>query len=258
MTDGAILKVNRASEHIADLNKLFREQPPFTYVVETNTQTGERATLAKKNEALVKKIAMICGDAAHNLRASLDHAFWDIVSPFATTDAERRRIQFPFVQEAARLDEAVKQRFADRVSQKFFDAIKGLRPYKEKGGNELLYLIEELDILDKHRLLIPMADYKTLTSAILRAQVPDFPIGSTSRFGDNDRDVVWTNKNVAPDQLGSARPPTTYQFERKLDVPLDIIFERRSGQKVRPLIPTLDALVDVAKQTISDMRSAVN
>jgi hypothetical protein len=134
MNDNAILKVQRALEHISELNQLFQKKRPFTYILETNVKTGQRATFAKTNELVVDAAALICGDAIHNLRSALDHAYWEIVSPFASTDSERERLQFPFSKTAARLVRNVEQRLANKVSPSFFQAILDLKPHGEKGG----------------------------------------------------------------------------------------------------------------------------
>ena len=187
MTDSAALKIDRATEHVNELNELFQKQRPFSYILETNTKTGQRATFAKKNEAVIHRAALICGDVIHNLRSALDHAYWEVVSPVATTEKERRLLQFPFSETEARLDETVKTRLADRVSPSFYQTLIDLKPHGEPGGNELLSLIHKLDIIDKHKLLIPTGDYTRLSSEMLIKQVPDFPRGLINcGFGQNN------------------------------------------------------------------------
>jgi hypothetical protein len=254
------LKLKRASKRIDELNAFLREERPFTYVVQTDTITGQRATLAKKNETIADEAAAIAGDAAHNLRSALDHVYWSIVSPFATTPKERRAVQFPFSERADRLEEAVKNRLANRVSDRFFRAICGLKPYAENGGNRPLYLIELMDIPDKHRALIPVGDYTRLSSDIIRRQVPDFPPGiENCSFGSNRRDVVWRNPGpFAADQLGELVPPTTHMFEKKLNVPVEIVFAIGELNFRGPLVPILNKLVDVARETIGVMRDAAS
>ena len=166
-------------EYVRDLSEFIREQRPFSYVLQGNPRTGQRTTLPKKNKAVIAQIALIGGDIIHNLRAALDHAYWEIVSPFAKDDRERRKVQFPFVKSEARLEEALKDQLADRVSPSFFKALLDLKPYSEPGGNELLFLIEELDILDKHKLLIPIGDYTKTTAEFSAPKSPNFPVSCT-------------------------------------------------------------------------------
>jgi hypothetical protein len=257
MTDSAALKIHRATEHVNELNVLFQKQRPFAYILETNTKTGERATFAKRNESVIHRAAVICGDAIHNLRAALDHAYWDIVSPFAANDWEIRSIQFPFSETEAGLDKAVKKRLADRVSPSFYQALLDLKPHGEPGGNECLALIHILDILDKHKLLIPTGDYTRISSEMLIKQVPDFPRGLVNcGFGKNNRDVAWNISPMNRAQRRSARIPDTGILEQKLDVPVDIVFSVTGSVHFRPVIPTLHKLIDVANSTIHVMRNS--
>jgi hypothetical protein len=216
MPDGADLKIERAAKHVDELNELFREKRPFSYVLETNTQTGERATFAKKNETVIADAANIAADIVHNLRTSLDQAYWQIVSRVVVTPREQRAIQFPFSETAARLDEAVKNRLANRVSPAFFQCLIDLKPHGEAGGNELLYLIHSLDAVDKHRFPIPMGNYARISSAMIRQQVPDFPASIINvGFGQNRRDVAWRlpPRQIDRSTLGRILAPTNCVFE---------------------------------------------
>lgn len=257
MTDSASLKIDRATEHVTELKVLFQKQRPFAYVLETDTKAGQRATFAKRNESVIHRVALICGDAVHNLRAALDHAYWEIVSPFATTDKERRGLQFPFSETEALLDKAVKTRLADRVSPSFYQFLLDLKPHGELGGNEYLSLIHKFDILDKHKLLIPTGDYTKISSETLIKQVPDFPRGLFNcSFGQNNRDVTWNIPPMNRTQRRAARIPDTGVLEQILNVPVDIVFTVTGHVNHHPVIPTLHKLIDVASSTIQAMRNA--
>lgn len=257
MKDSANLKIQRATEHVNELNVLLQKQRPFAYVLETNTKTGERATFAKRNESIIDRAAVILGDAIHNLRAALDHAYWDIVSPFAVTDWEIRNVQFPFSETEVGLVKAVKKRLADKVSPSFYQTLLDLKPHGEPGGNEYLSLIHRFDILDKHKLLIPTGDYKSISSEMLVKQVPDFPRGLVDCvFGQNNRDVVWKIPPMNRAQRRAARIPDTGVIEQKLNVPVDVVFAVVGSVHFRPVIPTIHKLVDAASSTIHAMRNA--
>jgi len=257
MTDSASLKISRATEHINELNVLFQKKRPFTYAVETNTNTGQRSTFAKRNEAVIDQAALICGDIVHNLRSALDHAYWDVVSPVATTDRERKNLQFPFSETEARLNETVKTRLADRVSPSFYQALLDLKPHGDNGGNEFLYLIHKFDIIDKHKLLIPTGNYTKISSAMLIKQVPDFPKGLVNcSFGQCHRDVSWDIPPMNRGQRRSAKIPDSGILEQELNVPVDIVFTVAGASHFRTVIPTLYKLIDVAIITVDIIKSA--
>lgn len=256
MASSAYLKVDRATKHVIELNDLLREQRPFSYILETNTNTRQRSTFAKKNEAVVNSAALICGEAVHSLRSALDYVYWDIVSPLVNDERERKKIQFPFRETKTRFDEAVQKGLPNGVTPSFRKALLDLKAYGEPGGNELLYLIDKLDIVDKHKLLIPTGDYTTISGDIIRMQVPDFPAQvGLMHFGMNRRDVGWTAQSL-PRDLGEAVPPTLNIFEKELDVPVEIVFAIPPLANLRPVIPTLHQLVDVTRCVVDILTNA--
>ncbi|HEV2630133.1 MAG TPA: hypothetical protein VGV41_15980 [Pseudolabrys sp.] len=261
MTDSASLKIDRAANHARELIKLLNENRPFSYVLETNTQTRKRATFAKKNEAVVMEAAVICGDIVHNLRTALDHAFWQIVSPYVS-EHEERTVQFPFCREPHRLDTAIEQRFANRVSTRFVDALRSLRPHTNKGGNHYLWFVHEFDLGDKHRLLIPIGDYTFLSGADIRRQgVPDFPFHAQVHFGENERDVTWDYTGPIPsDRLGSPSSSAPHLFERELQVAVEAVFPIRVeiNRPLTPVIQTINRMRLATSEAVSKVREAVS
>lgn len=254
MTKNAYLKIDRAAKHIDELSQLLHEKRPFRYMVETDTQTNKRSTFAKKDEAVADQAALVAGDALHCLRTALDYAYWNKVSPLATTDRERKNVQFPFSETAARLDEAVANRLAKRVSQAFFDYLIALKPHGEPGGNAVPYLLHDRDAFEKHRDLVPTGDYTLLSSEMVRRQVPDFPPGITNcSFGQNNRGVRWTMPPGGAAALGLFGIPETGKFEQEIDVPVDVVFHVGSSRTTYPLVPTLHQLSGMVREIVSDI-----
>jgi hypothetical protein len=211
MTDSAFLKIDRAAKHIEELNGLLGKTRPFIFVIQTDTKNGKRIARVKKNEAVVDEIALICGDIVHNLRSALDHAYWQIISPlFPIGDRRLDSIQFPFAREAKWLDKILCNRFAHHLGTGFYCAIRKLKPHGKSGGNDLLFLIHDADILDKHKLLIPAIDYTKITGKMLHKQIPDLPITITKEATFSQTIFQWTNHSVPPDQIGKLMPATTY------------------------------------------------
>ena len=255
MTDSAMIKIRRASTLIQELISLLKHKRAFIYALETNTIIGQRATFAKRNEDVIIEIATICGDIIHNVRSSLDHAYWDIVSPFPASEKERRSLQFPFSEEEEGLEKAVKKRLADRVSQAFFKAIIDLKPHGGQNGNEDLFLIHRLDIFDKHKLLIPTGNFVSISSNDLISQVPDFPRGMVNfGFGQNHRDVVWRVPPMSQTQRRAAKVPESGILVKDLNIPVEIVFQGTEVGALRPVIPALRQLCDAATTAINTIR----
>jgi hypothetical protein len=115
-----------------------------------------------------------------------------------------------------------------------------------------------LDAVDKHKFPIPSGDYTRLNTASLRKEIPDFPtaFGGTLTFGSNRRDVRWRVSEIDRSALGDVVVPNTHLFEKKLNVPVDIVFKITPDGQARLFIPTLYKLGDVVRETIRIIREA--
>ncbi len=257
MSDSALSKVHRASKHIKEVTNLFKENPPFSYVLQTNTVTFERFTKSKQNKAVIDEGCNIAGDAIHNLRAALDHAYFDIAKTIASGPRGLKSVQFPFSETRDGLETSVKNRLAHKVSDKFFNAIMELKPHGEAGGNKILYLIHQIDALDKHRFPVPTGDYKDISSNRILSEVPHYPnFLSDVHVSGCSTDVRWRAPISFSENLGEAISPSTIMFERQLKIPVKIVFKIGSHEDLWPMIPTLNAMVDETKNTIKIIREA--
>lgn len=249
--DSAYLKVKRAEKHQGELAQIFKRNKPFGYYLETNCKTGERATFAKRNEEVASEAAIVIGDVLHNLRAALDHAYWSCTEKHAKSDGERRSIQFPITPTEASLRDSVLPGLPSRVSQNFANALASLKPYRD-GGNLLLCAIHDLDVMDKHKLLVPTGNFTKINSAMIQRLVPDFPSGLTDcGAGNCYRDVVWRVKPMTWTQMRKAKVPSSNIIEQELDVPVEIIISGINSTK--PALQVLQELIDLTKISIQTL-----
>jgi hypothetical protein len=190
------------------------------------------------------------------MRTALDHAYFQIVSPFAKTKREQKMVQFPFSESHSRFEDIARKRLADRVSPEFLNEIMKLKPYDGPGGNEFLYLVDVLDIIDRHKFPIPTADYKTLSSDQIRKQVPEFPqqLRVNASFTGARRDIGWKDTRINIDTIGHIKPPTLYMFEKEISVSVEIVFRVGPTGHLRPLVPTLHQMLHATKTAIHSIR----
>ncbi|AZT82601.1 hypothetical protein EHN06_03050 [Marinobacter sp. NP-4(2019)] len=253
--DSANLKIQRAEKHYAELSALLRKHRPFRYFVETNFKTGEKATFAKKDEEVANHAAIIIGDLVHNLRSSLDHTYWDCTEQFAKSDGEKRNIQFPITSTERALKESVIPGLPSRVSESFALALEELQPYRD-GGNRNLCLIHDLDVMDKHKLLIPTGNFTKITSAMIQKQVPDFPSGIVDcSFGNNYRDVGWRVQPMTWTQRRKAKIPVSNVLEKELDVPVETVLA--DVDFLRPALEILQEMMEATKEARQVLRDGV-
>jgi len=93
------------------------------------------------------------GDAIHNLRTALDHLAYRLVS-VGPKPHWRGKVYFPIADSA----EEFVSRIGGIKKRLRHDAVKPLAAIKayRGGAGEILWQLNELDIIDKHRLLLPV------------------------------------------------------------------------------------------------------
>jgi hypothetical protein len=171
----AASKIERAKHHIDYLNRAwgqYASAPSHGLAIVQNAEGTQRTVRIVMSPAIPFEIALIIGDAVHNLRAALDLATWEIVSPF--NPKRPKSVQFPFGQSRDRFEDALTTREIKRAGKKIVDAFCALEPYP-KGKGEQLWKLDALDIADKHKLLIPSVAALSIDELAIRALDPSAP-----------------------------------------------------------------------------------
>ncbi len=152
----AHLKIKWADKHIADLQAVFSRflQTDFYRLGVDRDPDGRNVLRFESTVAVPWETPLLIGDAVHNLRSALDHVAHAIVADAGLTPS--RRVSFPFAQDRQELISTLRNGEIEAAAgQTLIDLIVDtVRPYK--GGNDALYAIHALDIVDKHKLLIPV------------------------------------------------------------------------------------------------------
>lgn len=154
----ALLKVERANKHIADIEERLRASAYSHGVsLHMNGQTGEHFLYYRPHDRTLRSdVALMVGDAVHNLHCALDIAWCGAVqalSPQFVTG----KLKFPVDPEGSReklvssLTKGRKVPLAVPLVSLVADQVKTY-----KGGDADILALHQLDISDKHRLLIPM------------------------------------------------------------------------------------------------------
>jgi hypothetical protein len=107
---------------------------------------------ARVHKCVPPEFSVIIGDAAHNLRSALDQLVCELIR--ANKRQLGNRSGFPIATTQKRFEEAVIGKTTG-VSAKTERFIRRLKPYK--GGNEALWILHELDAMDKHVDIVPVA-----------------------------------------------------------------------------------------------------
>jgi hypothetical protein len=151
---GPRLKIERAKRHIKELQTDVRallDRKPHKIVTDKNVEKGMYEVKVQMTECIPAEFAVIIGDVIHNLRASLDLLACALATQNGATDVTGTN--FPFGKDLERFKTEAKRKIK-KLSLTASRFIHRLKPYK--GGNDTLWQIHAFDIVDKHRLLIPV------------------------------------------------------------------------------------------------------
>lgn len=153
-------KLEWADKHIVDLGHElagFRVAKTKAVIRENDPNRPGYSRWILTDASIPDPITLILGDAIHNLRSALDHFANAIVrdngkQPSFKTD-------FP-IWRSPKFDrkeyEATVETKLGRAAKPVVQEFKGLEPY-EGGKNELLWALDKLDVVDKHRFLVVLA-----------------------------------------------------------------------------------------------------
>jgi hypothetical protein len=168
---GPRLKIVRANQHINEFKskaEIFLARHPYQIMVEENL--GEhrvkwpRSLVFHIREEIPEEFSAIIGDAVHNLRSALDLLLCAMVRGNGRSD---KRVQFPVARNANALDEAIEKGNVARGGPTALKFVRDHKPYRGDGGNWAISAIHDLDILDKHRLIIAIGSASDLERAIV-------------------------------------------------------------------------------------------
>lgn len=128
-------------------------------------------------------IALIVGDGIHNLRSALDHAWFELIGKLLP-DRINKHTKFPIRNTIEELNAAFKSHSIDTVHPGLSEFVRDdIKPYLT--GNDMLVFLHDLDIIDKHRFLIPHANYGSIEGLKLH----DNPMPYGSWGGEMDASI---------------------------------------------------------------------
>lgn len=150
---GCNLKLLRARDLIEDAADLIVMYGKRASIVPVKVEEGAVETTWKITFSPPPPagLTLLVGDAIHNLRSALDILVCDLAR---INGKSTKSLKFPFAESEDALKDAIKKsNHRNRIGDKATDAIEALRPFK--GGNLLLRGLHEMDLADKHRLILP-------------------------------------------------------------------------------------------------------
>lgn len=240
---GPRLKIERANRHIDELRQLTEPLAPSLYEI-TITEAGASAIEVRPTfyhltyrpkQPIPETLAIIVGDAIHNLRSALDHLAGGIIRTLATPPSFKP--YFPIHPDRKNLE-------ADASLAAIEQALPGakklllekIRP--ASGPHETLWRFNDLSNLDKHNLIIPTVTVAEIANINLRT--------SSGAY----RDLSVGNDAAKPIKIMRSNSPIT--IDSKFETAVEISFaEGAHPFKDESVIPTLFQIRDVVSETLN-------
>lgn len=149
---GVLAKVDRALEHVKALDDWhdgWTKTQPYSLTPNLDAQGRANSFNFRITNPIPVSTGLIIGDIIHNLRTALDHLAGAVAVKNGNT---ARRTYFVIVHDVSILPSQLCKKMGD-CPESFRDFVRDQHPYK--GGNDALYALHQIDILDKHQAIIP-------------------------------------------------------------------------------------------------------
>ena len=212
---GARLKVKRADKYIADIelsiNSLKKRLVCRAHV---NPSTGNEYIKCDfadlQDRESFEYLPAIIGDAVHNLKCSLDHAWLETMSRLIPS-RDWSRSKFPVHPTRDDFESAPNNAEVFALAPNFFELLIGeIKPYG--GGDFAIRTVHELDIRDKHRLLIPIVHYSSIGDIYVKDKQGERHRGGTWGTIDPLPHFVQFERGIHIEDPGSASFDVMFQY----------------------------------------------
>jgi hypothetical protein len=244
------LKVERAKKHISDLDealRIFGTTKPYEITAKRNPQLPNviQYYVATAGE-IPSEIPLICGDALQNLRSALDHLARQLVE--VAGNSPNTDTVFPIF-ESAKEYEGGHERKVKLMRPDAIKAIAAVKPYK--GGNDSLWRLNKLNIIDKHRLLLASGG-ACIASDLLKHFARKIPAlaplaGHGYWMFSSPEDIVCPIKagDVLFEDVAS-------EVNQNLKFAFVVAFTEPEVAEREPLLETVKGIFDLVDNLISD------
>ena len=132
-------------------NKDFFDNRPYKVVIEQNDDGTEDFHKFKLVKPMPKRLPGIAFDSLNNLRSALDQAGFTCGT---ANNTNGKKSHFPFGDDATEV-ESRRTGQSKNLPKEIFDLMISFQPYK--GGNNLLWALNQLCNSQKHEIIIPFA-----------------------------------------------------------------------------------------------------
>jgi hypothetical protein len=221
------VKIERAKKHLYYLETSlisYRGKRKTEFIKQENRQPGTLPIIEMNLPVIPFDALAAAGDVIQNLRSALDHLAFQLFTVGSPGKFPSTRFCFPICKshEAYEVEKGTKVKGMREDAKK---AIDNLKPYK--GGNDDLWLLHQLNNVDKHNFLLTEGE-----DVLREADWMDVPI--------SDHPFYWL-RSGDPNFVGIfGDQPNDYLHSSAQEV-----FDNAGVSRVNAMLPTLHHLVEV-------------
>lgn len=144
--------------------KILRARNHIHEILSETQRWADSRVDAERHGPVWTNIPLAIGDAIHNLRSALDHLACDAVR---LNHRSTKDVYFPFGTTAETLEDQIVRKNFNRASPEAIQLLREQEPWR--GGRLALRAVHDLDVKDKHELIIPVM---SVTSKAIARGVP--------------------------------------------------------------------------------------
>lgn len=227
--ESASRRIASAKRHITNVERELRAlaaESPHVIVSEPDTEPGWTVLKVKMTKKFPATVEDGVFDALINLRSALDNATYATCILRPGSKKNPRKTNFPFG-----LDEANARSMATGnsrdIPKEIFDYCMSFKPYK--GGNDLLWALNNTSNINKHRLIAPASSRRWQQLSLAQYTLTKFVDGA----------FKWdSTKNEMP--LFAIPTPETANY--KIQIGLIVAFGDVEIVEGKDVLTTLDAM----------------
>lgn len=235
------LKIDGADDHLKDLSTLinaFFHSDPHPFRSYVDTEGTKQVFKVQLLNDLPGPIYARIGDVLSNTRSALDH----LASALAVRNGSTAKgANFPIARDQQTFEGKGVQGKEQMFGKEAWSAICGLKPYR--GGNDLLWSLNELRNIDTHETVVPIAWGVTAANfnAIIELrETGDVDMAvSPIRFDENKVGRIWRV------------PANATIHDSRTQFSLDVGFTKVATVEGRAVIAVLQQFIALTRSTIA-------
>jgi hypothetical protein len=239
--NGPRLKIEWAKRQIGDLERLiidWQTGNPYTIMRGTDTEAGKVYYKLVNKIPVPDEAQVNAGAVVHSIRSALDLLACCLARLNGYTNVSET--YFPFGKSKDIFESPAVQRKVKKLHPAHARLIRRLKPYK--GGNDLLWAIHELDLMDKHTMLIPIGSVST--NGVFANNVIKHSAHGELQFGAPEFASLEDGMIFAAATIGT-------EVEMDIQFNLTVAFRDIEAIKGEPFIAVLVQFIDLAERIIN-------